>query len=95
MELILIILSAIVITLGFTTWNLLTKNEKLEDITDEQQKLISKLTKSVIKIDETITALDTSGAFQNDDEIGTFFEQIKSMRDTLMDNLAKQEETNV
>ncbi len=95
MELILIILSVIIVTLSFTTWNLLTKNEKLEDITDEQQELISKLTKSVIKIDETITALDTSGAFQNDDEIGTFFEQIKSMRDTLMNNLAKQEEKNV
>lgn len=95
MEVILIILSVITVTLSFTTWNLLTKNEKLEDITDEQQELISKLTKSVIKIDETITALDTSGAFQNDDEIGTFFEQIKSMRDTLMNNLAKQEEKNV
>lgn len=95
MELILIILSVIIVTLSFTTWNLLTKNEKLEDITDEQQELISKLTKSVIKIDETITTLDTSGAFQNDDEIGTFFEQIKSMRDTLMNNLAKQEEKNV
>ena len=84
-----------VIILGFTTWNLLRKNEKLEDISFEQQSLINKLTSSVVKIDETITALDTSGAFENDDEIGTFFEQIKSMRDTLMNNLAKQENTDV
>lgn len=95
MTILLIALLSITIILGFTTWNLLTKNEKLEDVTNEQQELINKLTTSVIKIDETITALDTSGAFQNDDEIGTFFEQIKSMRDTLMNNLAKQEETNV
>lgn len=95
MTILLITLLSITIILGFTTWNLLTKNEKLEDVTNEQQELINKLTTSVIKIDETITALDTSGAFQNDDEIGTFFEQIKSMRDTLMNNLAKQEETNV
>lgn len=84
-----------IIILGFTTWNLLRKNEKLEDISLEQQSLINKLTSSVVKIDETITALDTSGAFENDDEIGTFFEQIKSMRDTLMNNLAKQENTDV
>ena len=84
-----------IIILGFTTWNLLRKNEKLEDISFEQQSLINKLTSSVVKIDETITALDTSGAFENDDEIGTFFEQIKSMRDTLMNNLAKQENTDV
>lgn len=90
-----IILVLVITTLGFTTWNLLKKNEKLEDISLEQQSLINKLTSSVVKIDETITALDTSGAFENDDEIGTFFEQIKSMRDTLMNNLAKQENTDV
>lgn len=90
-----ITLVLVIITLGFTTWNLLKKNEKLEDISLEQQSLINKLTSSVVKIDETITALDTSGAFENDDEIGTFFEQIKSMRDTLMNNLAKQENTDV
>ena len=89
------ILVIIVIVLGFTTWNLLTKNEKLEDVTESQQDIINKLTTNVLKIDETITTLDSSGAFQNDDEIGTFFEQIKSMRDTLIDNLSKQDKTNV
>jgi len=42
-----------------------------------------------------ITQLDSSGAFENDDEIGTFFEQIKSMRDTLLNNLDKNIENNV
>jgi hypothetical protein len=71
------------------------KNEKAEDLINEQDTLINDLTSSVIKIDEVITQLDSSGAFENDDEIGTFFEQIKSMRDTLLNNLDKKVENNV
>ena len=85
----------IILTSGYVIWNLLKKVEKLEDVTNEQNELISTLTSSVIKIDEVITQLDSSGAFENDDEIGTFFEQIKSMRDTLLNNLDKKIENNV
>jgi hypothetical protein len=85
----------IILTSGYVIWNLLKKVEKLEDVTNEQSELISTLTSSVIKIDEVITQLDSSGAFENDDEIGTFFEQIKSMRDTLLNNLDKKIENNV
>lgn len=95
MEIILGILGLIIIVLGFTTWNLLIKNEKAEDLISEQEELINGLTTNVIKIDEVITQLDSSGAFENDDEIGTFFEQIKSMRDTLLNNLSKKEGANV
>jgi hypothetical protein len=95
MEIIIGILGLIIIVLGFTTWNLLMKNEKAEDLINEQDTLINDLTSSVIKIDEVITQLDSSGAFENDDEIGTFFEQIKSMRDTLLNNLDKKVENNV
>ena len=95
MEIIIGILGLIIIVLGFTTWNLLMKNEKAEDLINEQDELINNLTSSIIKIDETITQLDSSGAFENDDEIGTFFEQIKSMRDTLLNNLNKKVENNV
>lgn len=95
METIIGILGLIIIVLGFTTWNLLIKNEKAEDLISEQEELINGLTTNVIKIDEVITQLDSSGAFENDDEIGTFFEQIKSMRDTLLNNLSKKEGTNV
>jgi len=95
MEIIIGILGLIIIVLGFTTWNLLIKNEKAEDLISEQDTLINDLTSSVIKIDEVITQLDSSGAFENDDEIGTFFEQIKSMRDTLLNNLDKKVENNV
>ena len=89
------LITIIILTSGYVIWNLLKKVEKLEDVTNEQNELISTLTSSVIKIDEVITQLDSSGAFENDDEIGTFFEQIKSMRDTLLNNLDKKIENNV
>jgi Tfp pilus assembly protein PilO len=89
------LITIIILTSGYVIWNLLKKVEKLEDITGEQSELISTLTSSVIKIDEVITQLDSSGAFESDDEIGTFFEQIKKMRDTLLNNLDKKIENNV
>jgi peptidoglycan hydrolase CwlO-like protein len=95
MEIVIGILGLITMISCFTTWNLLIKNEKAEDLINEQDTLINNLTSSVIKIDEVITQLDSSGAFENDDEIGTFFEQIKSMRDTLLNNLDKKVENNV
>lgn len=95
MEIITGILGLITIVSCFTTWNLLMKNEKAEDLINEQSELINTLTASVIKIDEVITQLDSSGAFESDDEIGTFFEQIKNMRDTLLNNLDKKIENNV
>jgi Tfp pilus assembly protein PilO len=91
----IILITIIILTSGYVIWNLLKKVEKLEDITGEQSELISTLTSSVIKIDEVITQLDSSGAFESDDEIGTFFEQIKNMRDTLLNNLDKKIENNV
>jgi Tfp pilus assembly protein PilO len=91
----IILITIIILTSGYVIWNLLKKVEKLEDVTGEQSELISTLTSSVIKIDEVITQLDSSGAFESDDEIGTFFEQIKNMRDTLLNNLDKKIENNV
>lgn len=95
MEIIIGILGFIIIVLGFTTWNLLMKSEKQEDLINERDTLINDLTSNVIKIDEVITQLDSSGALEGDDEIGAFFEQIRSMRNTLLSNLDKKIENNV
>lgn len=95
MEIIIGILGFIIIVLGFTTWNLLMKIEKAEDLLNERDTLINDLTSNVIKIDEVITQLDSSGALEGDDEIGAFFEQIRSMRNTLLSNLDKKIENNV
>jgi regulatory protein YycH of two-component signal transduction system YycFG len=84
------ILVVLVVVLGYTTWNLLKKTEKIEDVATSQKELIDALTISVMKIDDVIKSLDSSGAFESDDEVGAFFEQIKVMRDTLIGNVTNQ-----
>jgi hypothetical protein len=83
-------LAILVVILGYTTWNLLKKTEKIEDVATSQKELIDALTISIMKIDDVIKSLDSSGAFESDDEVGAFFEQIKVMRDTLMNNVTNQ-----
>ena len=43
----IIILSITTLVFGFTTWNLLRKNEATEDVVEEQEKMISDFAKLV------------------------------------------------
>ena len=78
-----IILSLIVITLGWTTFNLTRKVERLETWIESYAQRVQD-TKQVL--DE----VDTTGHFEADDEIGTVFTSIKEAVDEL--NEITQEE---
>jgi len=67
----------------YTTFNLLKKNEKLEDTVVNQQQLIEDLAKSILDSDQRIKELDRLGAFKSDDEIGWFFNEVKIMTERL------------
>jgi len=67
----------------YTTFNLLKKNEKLEDTVVNQQQLIEDLAKSILDSDQRIKELDRLGAFKSDDEIGWFFNEVKTMTERL------------
>ncbi len=71
-----IILSLIVMTLGWTTFNLTRKVERLETWIEDYAQRIQN-TKQVL--DE----VDTTGHFEADDEIGTIFTSIKEAIDEL------------
>ena len=71
-----IVLVIIVTVLGFALFNLLKKNETLEDF-------ISKQSDAVIECDKRLKEIDTRGTFSSDDEIGWFFNEIKKMQDAL------------
>jgi len=71
-----IILSLIVITLGWTTFNLTRKVERLETWIEDYSQRIQD-TKQVL--DE----LDNKGTFQADDEIGVVFTSIKEAVDEI------------
>jgi len=79
----IIILSVLVVTLGFTTRNLLRKFEKQEDILAVYLDYLDKLSR-VIEVSETkMKEVDAKGSFSSDDEVGFFFQQIKGLQDIL------------
>jgi len=80
---ILIILSILVVILGFTTFNLLMKNEQAEDIIMSQDTFISKFMDTVNKADAKLKQIDHKGSFESDDEIGFFFKEVKNIQATL------------
>ena len=83
LEIIIIILSLLVVTLGYTTINLLRKNEKAEDILISQQQFISKIEEQVTFTEGKLNKIDEKGLFKSDDEIGWFFNEIKVLQKKL------------
>jgi hypothetical protein len=81
----IIILSVLVIILGYTTFNLLRKNEKQEDILAGYLDYLDKLSRVIEVSDEKLKQIDSRGTFESDDEVGFFFQQIKGLQDILND----------
>ena len=84
MEIIIIsFLIVIVVILGFTTFNLLKKNERQEDILVEYMKYLDKISKVIEISDERLKKIDSLGRFESDDEVGYFFKSIKKIQNLL------------
>ena len=79
------VLSVVVVILGFTTINLLKKNEKQEDILVEYLEYLDKLSKVIEASDKKLKEIDHSGVFKADDEVGQFFNSVKEIQDILND----------
>jgi hypothetical protein len=77
------ILGCLVVILGFTTFNLLKKNEKQEDILVEYQNYLDSLSRIVEFADEKIKTIDSKGIFKTDDEVGFIYEEIKNLQKVL------------
>ena len=77
------VLSVIVIVLTFTTWNLLRKQEKAEDIVAGYLDYLDQLSRVIEISDEKLSKIDTQGTFESDDEVGFFFQQIKDLQGIL------------
>ena len=71
-----IILSLIVITLGWTTFNLTRKVERLETWIEDYAERIQD-TKQILE------EIDAKGSFEADDEIGVVFTSIKEAVDEI------------
>jgi hypothetical protein len=83
MILTIIILLILVVTLGFTTFNLLKKNEKQEDILVGYMSYLNKISDTIEMAEKKMMEVDAKGSFKSDDEVGFFFEQIKIIQTAL------------
>ena len=72
-----------VVILGYTTINLLIKNEKAEDIIVSQQKYISSISEVIKNSEKKIKEIDEKEIFKSDDEIGWFFNELKKIQNIL------------
>lgn len=77
------VLSVIVVILGFTTINLLRKNEKQEDILAGYITYLDQFSRIIEFSDEKMKKIDEKGIFKSDDEIGFMYEQIKDLQKIL------------
>ena len=84
------VLSVLVVILGFTTFNLLRKNEKQEDILAEYLNYLDRLSKTIDASDKKLKEIDRAGTFKSDDEVGQFFESIQKIQDILNDFKLKE-----
>ena len=82
-EAILVILSLLVVILGYTTFNLLRKNERAEDIIVQYNEYIGEFNKQLEFTSDRLKKIDAKGSFESDDEIGWFFKQIKVIQNRL------------
>ena len=71
-----IILTIITTILCFALFNLLKKNETLEDF-------IAKQSDAINECDARLKQIDTKGIFYSDDEIGWFFQEVKKIQEAL------------
>jgi len=78
-----ILLFIMVVVLGFTTFNLLKKNEKQEDILASYLTYLNKISDIIDMSDKKIHEVDVKGSFESDDEVGFFFTNIKMIQEVL------------
>ena len=83
MIILICVLGVLVVGLGFTTINLLRKNEKQEDILVGYLQYLDKLSQIIEFTDKKLKEIDHKGSFEADDEIGFFFEEIKNIQNIL------------
>lgn len=69
---VIILLLIISLGLSYAVWNLLQKLERYEDILEEN-------TNTYIQILNAMKEIDSTGAFESDDEVGSTFTDLKNL----------------
>tara|TARA_R110000803_G_scaffold148527_1_gene213979 strand:+ start:286 stop:567 length:282 start_codon:yes stop_codon:yes gene_type:complete len=80
---IIVSLVILIVVFLYTTFNLLRKNEKYEDLVEGYRMFIIRFQQQVQESDKRIKEIDAKGTFSSDDEVGYFFQELKKIQDSL------------
>ena len=84
------VLSVLVVILGFTTFNLMKKQEKSEDILAGYLDYLDRLSRVIEISDKKLKEIDRGGMFEKDDDVGVIFQSIINLQEILNEfNLRK------
>ncbi len=72
----IIILSLLVIFLGYSTLNVLRKLELYEESIEESDQYVLEIKEQLDKAIQDMRKIDSKGIFEEDDEVGQTFKQI-------------------
>ena len=89
---IIILLTSSTFVLGFSTINLLRKNEAYEDVVEEQEVLISDIAAKIDSSMARMKEVDKLGSFEADDETGFIFKNLYDVIEELENYYGSQEE---
>jgi hypothetical protein len=78
-----IIIIHLVEIIGIGIFLLLRRNNALEKAVTEQQQYINAISIVIADGDRRLRELDTMGAFEADDEVGTFFQNLREIQTTI------------
>ena len=73
----------IVITETYVIWNLMRKTELLETWVED-------FSDRIVRVQEELTEIDSTGHFEADDEVGTIFQSIKEVVNDINDLSEKE-----
>ena len=70
-------------TISYIIWNLMRKNERLEDAINQRDEYIDAMSVLMSESNRKIKEIDSKQIFESDDEIGWFFKGIKEIQELI------------
>ena len=83
MEILLIVLGAVILGLGYVVYNLNRKVIKQEEVIEYQVGYLRNVAYLISESKIYVEQLDEKGAFRSDDEVGVFFNFMKEIQETI------------
>ena len=77
------VLSVLIVILGFTTFNLMRKQEKAEDIVLGYMNYLDTFSKIIEASNKKLKDVDNRQMFEKDDDVGVIFESILKIQEIL------------